>query len=567
MARCTRRVSRNPWSGRAAALLAMLTALTAVVWAVPGAVRAQQPTPSTPPAAQPQQAEPQQPQPPPKEGAAATEPPAPTPPPSQSPVSNLVPGGFSGPGSGFSGPGPFIFNGPGGGPQAPAMRFQATIDPKTPVKDLLPTPPKAKTPARRGPADDLASVPEVAFQAAFARDLQTADVGQRTAQMLAGINFLNGKKTDGFLLALRGERADLDGLPFAMGDACRTRGERNRQFTTAVQTVRQALQNGAAQPDPNTGQPAGEREQAGNFWVQFTALCDQQDRGASQIDREHREAVVLARVAALMQILAPETPDLRLGLVRYLSGVPYVDATRALARMAIFSAEDEVRQAAVDALQVRRERDYTDVLVKGLHYPWPAVARRAAEASAKLGRTDLEPELIALLDEPDPRAPTTQQSADKPALVVRELVRVNHNRNCIMCHSPGNTDGVSADTLRAPIPLPTEPLTPSFNGYQSSTPDLAVRLDVTYLRQDFSQMQPVEDAAPWPEMQRFDFLVRERAVTADEAAEVRAKLDKREPGQPSPYQAAALVALRELTGKDAAPTAEAWRRVLNVSSR
>src|SRR5205823_12638656 len=36
------------------------------------------------------------------------------------------------------------------------------------------------------------------------------------------------------------ERADLSGLPFAMGDSCRTKGERSRQFTLAVATVRQA---------------------------------------------------------------------------------------------------------------------------------------------------------------------------------------------------------------------------------------------------------------------------------------------------------------------------------------
>src|SRR5207249_4048220 len=102
------------------------------------------------------------------------------------------------------------------------------------------------------------------------------------------------------------------------------------------------------------------------------------------------------------------------------------------------------------------------------------------------------------------------------------------------------------------------------NGYQTSFPELAVRLDVTYLRQDFSLMQPVEDANPWPEMQRFDFLVRTRTVTEDEASAYREKLGKQESGRPSPYQRAALVALRDMTGKDAAPTAEAWRRVLDL---
>ncbi len=202
--------------------------------------------------------------------------------------------------------------------------------------------------------------------------------------------------------------------------------------------------------------------------------------------------------------------------------------------------------------------------MKGLRYPWPDVARRSAEAVAKLGRNDLAPQLVALLDEPDPRAPAAQEIDNKPALVVRELVRVNHARNCLLCHSPGNTDGVFGGHPEGPHPAADgSPGAPS-NGYQSSAPDLLARIDVTYLRQDFSRMQSVDDPSPWPEMQRFDFLVRTRPVSEAEAAEYREKLDKREPGRPSAYQAAALGALRELTGKDAAPTAEAWRKVLDL---
>ena len=124
------------------------------------------------------------------------------------------------------------------------------------------------------------------------------------------------------------------------------------------------MQRAAATPDPQTGQPVGDRERAPPSGIS-TRRLRQQDRGASQIDRARREDVALARVAALTQIFAPETPDLRLGLVKYLSAVPYAEATRALARLAIFSAEDEVRSAAVDALQVRRERDYTDMPGEG----------------------------------------------------------------------------------------------------------------------------------------------------------------------------------------------------------
>jgi hypothetical protein len=265
-----------------------------------------------------------------------------------------------------------------------------------------------------------------------------------------------------------------------------------------------------------------------------------------------------------MQVLAPESPALRLGLVKYLAAVSHAEATRALARLAVFSEEDEVRQAAVAALAVRRERDYTDILLKSLRYPWPPVAQRGAEALAKLERTDLVPQLVDLLDEPDPRAPVAKDSGGRRVQEVRELVRVNHHRNCLLCHAPGNAGGVSPETLTAAVPVPGEPLPSPSDGYQVTSPDESVRIDVTYLRQDFSALLAVGDAHPWPEMQRFDFLVRTRALGEEEAAAVRRALAPGARGRPSPYHRAALAALRELTGRDAAPTAEAWRRLLDL---
>jgi hypothetical protein len=64
-------------------------------------------------------------------------------------------------------------------------------------------------------------------------------------------------------------------------------------------------------------------------------------------------------------------------------------------------------------------------------------------------------------------------------------------------------------------------------------------------------------------MQRFDFLVRTRPVTAKEAAAYQEWVRQQGPGYLSPQHQAALSALRALTGRDAPePTAAAWRRVL-----
>jgi hypothetical protein len=268
-----------------------------------------------------------------------------------------------------------------------------------------------------------------------------------------------------------------------------------------------------------------------------------------------------------MQVLAPESAGIRLGLVKHLSTIAHVEATRALARMVIFSADDEIRHAATDALKVRRERDYTDILLSGLRYPLPDVARRASEALIRLERTDLVAQLVDLLDEPDPRAPVVKEVNHKQVATVRELVRINHHRNCLLCHAPGNTGTVAPETLTAAVPVPSEPLPLPSQGYQNSSPDLLVRLDVTYLRQDFSLFQAVADANPWPEMQRFDFLVRTRVLQESETAAYREKLKNLEPGRISPYHRAALAALRELTGRDTEPNANAWRRLLNLPAK
>jgi hypothetical protein len=512
-----------------------------------------------------------------------------------------------------------------------ARRFKFEIAADTPLEKLLPVAPPIKSITGSLPAEELSQVPEVEFQAPLTK--VSNEAMKHIAHQIAKVNHVNAKKSDGFMEALREARTDLAGLPFAMGDACRTKGERSRQFAHAVALVRAALGGRsldvavspppapvpapprpqppqtnapaapvlppapiAAPPGANPGIVAGttgsnpvvvrtvrefvvtenavafaragaDRPSADKFWQQYQTACAKEDKTSPAVDRDRCENVTLARIAALMQVLAPEAPAMRLGLVKYLSAISHPEATRALARLAIFSAEDEVRHAAIDALKVRRERDYTDVLLQGLRYPWPAVARRASEALVTLERSDLVPKLVALLDEPDPRAPVLKEVKNKQVPVVRELVRVNHHRNCLLCHAPANTGNVSPEVVTAAVPVPNQPLPSPSEGYDQSSPDIQIRVDVTYLRQDFSMLQAVADAHPWPEMQRFDFLVRSRVLDEKEAAGYRERFAKEDPSRPSPYHRAALLALRELTGRDAAPTAEAWRRILASSAR
>ncbi len=535
-----------------------------------------------------------------------------------------------------------------------AQRFVFQIDPKTPVKDLLPVAPKVAPISGPVLTDDLKKVVEVEFQAKPEKVGPEVNLVERTAHQMAKINHMNAKKTDAFMSVLLESRPDLAGMPFAMGDDCRVDGERAKYFTQAVNTVRQALGSGqfpvttvrsfggqagaqgfidtsimpaqalqvanssglsqqafrapqsfwqqyntlCDQEDAARGRADKEatehitlarmawiaRASAGSvanssglsqqafrapqsFWQQYNTLCDQEDAARGRADKEATEHITLARMAALTQMLAPETAEIRLGLVKYLAGVSHIESSKALARMVLFSAEDDVRAAAITALKVRREKDYTDVLVKGLRYPWPAVAKRAAEAITKLERTDLIPNLLAVLDAADPRMPVTKEMGGKTSTVALEMVKVNHHRNCLMCHAPTGSGAPNANAISAEVAIQGQPLPTPAEGYRQSVPELLIRLDVTYLRQDFSALLPVKDAHPWPEMQRFDFFVRARKLTDDEAETYRAQLTPKEAGVLSPYHKAALTALRDLTGKDTAPTADAWRKLLGHTAK
>jgi hypothetical protein len=449
------------------------------------------------------------------------------------------------------------------------LRFKFNIDASAVARDLLPVPSKAAVKLPHWTNEDLARVPELAFGEPLARTLSKDKAMEATAHMLANINHVNQAKTDGFLLALLDARADLRGMPFLMGENCRTREDQAKIFALVADMVRQHLgQARRKEEDPV--------ENVEKFWTQLAELTliniTMTDPSAKlRINRANREHLQRATVAALMQVLMPESEVFRTGLAKFLATIPHADATRALARMALFSPEDEVRAAAIEGLKTRRERDYTPVLLDGFLYPLPAVAKRAADALIRLERTDILPGLVDVLERPDPRLPLMQQRDGKQVPVVRELVRVNHHRNCVLCHAPGNTESTPEGVLKVAVPLPNEPLPrPSEGGYQSTpspSPDIVVRIDMTYLRQDFSLMMPVADPHPWPELQRFDFLVRTRELTAAQAQEYEPCCEADEPGRLSPYHRAALYALRELTGRDTEPSAAAWRKLLKLPAR
>jgi hypothetical protein len=483
-----------------------------------------------------------------------------------------------------------------------AHKVLVKFDAATPVKDLLPPAPKASAVGKIRLPQTLAQIPELSLQDPLAKSLKLEQTVEHTARTIDRIHHLNQKKTDAFMEALLANRLDLAGLPFAMGDSCRLNEERSRQFAYAVTSMRNArgplvrpapLQAPPTLSSVSASAPSGsiaissstsfsaaqdplfEPNPGDALMEAFAKLCDDADKNDKRAGAGHAKQTIPARVALAMQVISPEAPALRLGLVKYLSRLPHVDATRALAQLAIYSEEDEVRRAAIEALKTRREKDYTGVMLEGLNYPWPAVAKRAAAAIVQLERSDLLGNLIEVLERPDPRAPRTREVKGKKVAEVRELVRINHHRNCLLCHAPldpeSNVSSERSESLRTlvvQVPQPAEelpaPFAPSAVYYESSNPDILVRVDVTYLRQDFSMKLPVADSQAWPEMQRFDFVVRTREVTEQEAKAYQDLLQPSQLGVLSPYHRAALFALRELTGRDTEPTAPAWRKLLNL---
>src|SRR5262249_57782852 len=122
---------------------------------------------------------------------------------------------------------------------------------------------------------------------------------------------------------------------------------------------------------------------------------------------------------------------------------------------AMVDLSPEVRETAVESLRGRPPQDYQQLLVEGLHYPWAPVADHAAETLVALGCRDTVPALVQVLERAEPEVPIRVKKGKASVTVVRELVQVNHLRNCVLCHAPSLDRG---DLVSGAVPTPGEPL-------------------------------------------------------------------------------------------------------------
>ncbi|MBM4070799.1 MAG: hypothetical protein FJ271_17865 [Planctomycetes bacterium] len=369
-------------------------------------------------------------------------------------------------------------------------------------------------------------------------------------KLVADIRARNVDKHDGYVRELRQQRLDLVGLPFLMGDDCKLSRDAALRLQDASALVRGML--GAAER-PKAGYPSG----AYRFW----------SSGSTAVLKNRTWEQVLP---AMLQILGPEFASYRLPLVQRVGAFDGADATRTLVRFAMFDPAPEVREEAIRELRDRPAKEILPHLGAGLRYPWLPVVRNTLEAAILLQLNDFTAELIPALDEPAPDAPFADPH--RPGkLFVRELVRINHHRNCLLCHAPSRRElprspGAAprstepSEFVLAVVPAPDRPL-PSRTSeayYDIQRGDVLVRADVTYLRQDFSVIQTVRNSGRWTAEQRYDFLVRTRELSSTEAA-LAGLIPRR---SRTAYHDAVLWALHQLTGLNAPPTAAAWRAAL-----
>lgn len=424
--------------------------------------------------------------------------------------------------------------------------------PRMKVKTELPAKPLAVKLARTQHAkDQLNDIPEVDLDPAYMKRSKLA-----IEKLANDIDAHRKKNPDAFVRQLIAERSDLAGLSFLLGKDCQLSSEEAGRLQQAAAMIRAAQSKRLPSPESKHWQSDGIDPVAESFWM----LINQHTSKTSWKKGE--------LVSAFEQILTTENRSFRLPLVQNIASIKTEKGLRFLARRALFDTDEDVRAAAIKGLADRPSGEFVPLLLDGLRYPWASVVNNAAEAVVALRLTGIVPQLAAMLGDGEPGRPfQVVDSEGKSKTVIHELVRINHHRNCLLCHAPANgiVAEIRAGRARAPllalVPLPENTL-PSMSTpvYYSTRPgDIVVRADITYLRQDFSLMQPVANPGNWPKMQRFDFFVRTRELTEEEAK----RFPQPDATKPSEYKQTIAWALSELTGLNAPPEAAAWRAALS----
>lgn len=297
------------------------------------------------------------------------------------------------------------------------------------------------------------------------------------------------------ILSIAG-RSDLAGLPFRFGREAMLTGNSAQKMDQFAKQFRQVIQTSTLSAT----------DKRLNIKVLHATLIGENKTGAVKFDP--KKWITAESIQCLQQMLQSEDGELRRMTCELFRAIDLPEATEALVKWAVFDIEAANRAAAVDALRTRDQKEVTRLLLGYVQYPWVRAVEHAAEALVELNCREAVPQLVAAYEQPDPAAPFRMELPNQSeGTFRREVVRVNHARNCVTCHAQSF---LTNDCLRAAIPDPERPLPPSLSLAYYNGRNEFVRADVTYLRQDFSVVQPVAYPGKWSAHQRYDYFVSVR---------------------------------------------------------
>ena len=384
----------------------------------------------------------------------------------------------------------------------------------------------------------LARVPEIDLDSKDPKDRTNANALRQAAKQQETCN-------PHPLLQLARTRGDLKSLPFRKESECQLSPKQAELLSKESSEVRLFVSAAIAEQKDKS-----------------TAVAGAIVSVAAQAVEKKYKSLVLAYLnqlppAALNQIVMGAETEVRLQVVYAQARHNQRGTTTALANRAVFDLDEGSRRTAVQALQQREPADYLPVLLQALRHPWPPAAQNSAFALSALKAKSIVPVLASMLNELDPCAPFATKKDEWP--MVREVVRINHLRNCMLCHAAQTVNSGEDFRHQVPglIPPPDEKVEPfSIVYYDPNGKGSFIRADVTYLQQDFSVTLPVKNPGKWPAEQRYDFFVRVRPATVWERL--------LPPNKNYPQRAAVLMALRELTRMDGSDDAAEWREPLKL---
>ena len=165
-------------------------------------------------------------------------------------------------------------------------------------------------------------------------------------------------------------------------------------------------------------------------------------------------ANLIQDTSAIVQILQAQLPLIRTRIVKPLSLKEDEESIQPIADRALFDTSKEVRDLALYELKLHPPEEVRERLMNGFEHVWEPVAVNAANALVELNDELRLDDLRKKPNMPDPHAPYQDQEGNWK---VRELVRVNHLRNCLMCHAPVVDPKVSPSMAAVPEPKKAPP--------------------------------------------------------------------------------------------------------------